>query len=129
MSAPTVTSAALTGAFELCRVDVSADERVLTLPGGGPWLAVDARLEGKTGRHVQVIGPRGGIRSWWLVDGVLWVWGPVYTGLWPELDAEVARALGVRPLAFHLEGNMPVFAQPPQIPDSTRGQLALWGLL
>ncbi len=35
MSAPNVTSTPLTGAFELCHVDVDAHERVLSLPGGG----------------------------------------------------------------------------------------------
>lgn len=117
MSAPNVTSTPLTGAFDLCHVDVDAHERVLSLPGGGPYIAPDARLEGKTGRAVWALGPRGHIRAWWLVDGALWVWGPVYTGLWPELDAEVARALGVRVVPLTLVGTMPVFGDPPSEQD------------
>lgn len=111
----------LTGPFYRCEVRVDSAEYMLALPGDGGYLAPDLRLAGKVGRMVWALGPRGQIQDWWLVDGALWVRGPVDFP-WPELAAEVARALGVQLVPYRLEGKMPVFAPratPPSPPGVT----------
>lgn len=53
-------------------------------------------------RSVSVYPPanpgvvRGPLRTYWLIDGALWLRTPCYTGEWPAMDAAVAAALGAR---------------------------------
>lgn len=105
---------------------MSADLERIELPLGTPRLYLLVEREGReTGgsRHwpgdplaprrvrlVHVISPASGgeCRSYYLDEGGrLWLRSPSYTGHWPELDAEVERALDAEVVPYRFASALP----------------------